>query len=227
MAQNNYDELSSMLNNILLSNFFKKNAKFIVVGIGAVLILFSSIFTIEPEEVGVILQFGKYVRTVRSGLNIKLPFGMETLYRVPVERQLKLEFGFRTERSGASGSSYSSSSYLAESLMLTGDLNAAEVEWIVQYRIQDPYKFLFRVRNTDKTFRDINEATMREIVGDRTVNEVLTIGRQEIASTATVSLQALCDQYETGIKVEQVVLQDVNPPKQVRPAFNEVNEAQQ
>jgi membrane protease subunit HflK len=111
--------------------------------------------------------------------------------------------------------------------MLTGDLNASEVEWIVQFRISDPYKFLFKVRNAISTFRDMNEALMREVVGDRSVSEVLTVGRVEIASTVTARLQELCDQYETGIKVDQVVLQDVNPPDPVKPAFNEVNEAQQ
>jgi membrane protease subunit HflK len=198
-----------------------------IAGIAAVLIFgTSSLFTIEPEEVGVILRFGKYVRTVNPGLNLKLPLGIEKVYKVPVERQLKLEFGFRTEKTEGR-TAYSSGNYLEESLMLTGDLNAADVEWIVQYRIHDPYKFLFRVRNGVATFRDINEATMREIVGDRTVNEVLTVGRSEIAATATEMLQSLADQYETGIKIEQVVLQDVNPPEQVKPAFNEVNEAQQ
>ncbi|HDO21341.1 MAG TPA: FtsH protease activity modulator HflK, partial [Nitrospirae bacterium] len=103
----------------------------------------------------------------------------------------------------------------------------AEVEWIVQYRISDPYKFLFRVRNAVQTFRDMNEAVMREIVGDRTVDEVLTVGRQEVASAAGVQLQKLCKQYELGIKVDQVVLQDVNPPQEVKSAFNAVNEAQQ
>ncbi|MBN1757032.1 MAG: FtsH protease activity modulator HflK [Chitinispirillaceae bacterium] len=191
-----------------------------------VFFLFSSFFTVEPEEVGVILRFGKYVRKVESGLNFKAPFGIEKVYKVPVERQLKEEFGFRTEKAGVR-SQYSSQSFLEESLMLTGDLNAADVEWIVQYRISDPFKFLFRVRNAVQTFRDINEAIMREIVGDRTVNEVLTVGRQEVAATATKMLQELADQYEMGIKVEQVVLQDVNPPEQVKPAFNEVNEAQQ
>lgn len=190
------------------------------------IVLISSLFTIEPEEVGVILQFGKYVRTANPGLNIKLPFGIERVYKVPVERQLKLEFGFRTIKTGIP-SEYSSRSYLEESLMLTGDLNAAEVEWIVQYRIKDPFRFLFKVRNSTQTFRDINEAIMREIVGDRTVNEVLTVGRQEIATKATVKLQEICDQYDMGIKIEQVVLQDVNPPEKVKPAFNEVNEAQQ
>jgi membrane protease subunit HflK len=145
---------------------------------------------------------------------------------VPVERQLKLEFGFRTYKAGVR-TQFSTTKYQEESLMLTGDLNAAEVEWIVQFRINDPYKFLFRVRNAEQTFRDINEAVMREVVGDRTVDEVLTVGRQEVASTVDVKLQELCDQYELGIKVDQVVLQDVNPPELVKPAFNEVNEAQQ
>ncbi|OGJ94139.1 MAG: HflK protein [Candidatus Raymondbacteria bacterium RifOxyB12_full_50_8] len=197
-----------------------------LLGFIAAVLLYSSIFTVAAEEVGVILRFGKYVRTVNPGLSFKLPLGIEKVTKVPVERQLKLEFGFRTDLEGVT-TEYKNRSYNEESLMLTGDLNAAKVEWIVQYRINDAYKFLFRVRNTVKTFRDINETTMREIVGDRTVNEVLTIGRQEIATSAAVMLQTLCDQYETGLKIEQVVLQDVNPPDEVKPAFNEVNEAQQ
>jgi membrane protease subunit HflK len=111
--------------------------------------------------------------------------------------------------------------------MLTGDLNSAVVEWIVQYRVSDPYKFLFKVRGTQLTFRAMTEAVMREIIGDRSVDEVLTIGRQEISVAAQVKLQELCEQYETGIKVDQVVLQDVNPPDRVKPSFNEVNQAQQ
>ena len=198
----------------------------IVIAIVVVIFVFSLWFTIEPEEVGVVLRFGKYTRTVEPGLNFKLPFGIEQVYKVPVERQLKLEFGFRSVTPGVR-TSYSTTKYKEESLMLTGDLNAAEVEWIVQFRINDPYKFLFRVRNAEQTFRDINEAVMREIVGDRTVDEVLTVGRQEVATAVTVMLQKLCDQYELGIKVDQVVLQDVNPPESVKPAFNEVNEAQQ
>jgi membrane protease subunit HflK len=197
-----------------------------VIVVLALIFIYSSFFTIDPEEVGVILRFGKFVRVVNPGLNFKIPFWIETLEKVPVERQLKEEFGFRTERAGVK-TRYSGREFQEESLMLTGDLNAAEVEWIVQFRIYDPYKFLFKVRNAVSTFRDMNEAVMREIVGDRSVNEVLTVGRVEIASTVTERLQALCDQYETGIKVDQVVLQDVNPPDLVKPAFNEVNEAQQ
>ncbi len=207
----------------------KIGVKMIVGAVAAILLsvfLFSSYFTVDTEEVGVVLRLGKFVRTVDPGLNFKLPFGIERVYKVPVERQLKLELGFRTTKPGIR-TEYSTRKYQEESLMLTGDLNAAEVQWIVQYRIKDPYKFLFRVRNSVGTFRDINEAVMREVVGDRTVDEVLTVGRQEIASTVAVKVQDLCDQYETGIKVEQVVLQDVNPPEPVKPAFNEVNEAQQ
>ncbi len=207
----------------------KINPKAIGWAVFAILILsllFSLWFTVEPEEVGVVLRLGKYARTADPGLNFKLPLGIEEVYKVPVERQLKLEFGFRTTQPGIR-TQYAARGYLEESLMLTGDLNAAQVEWIVQYRIKDPYKFLFRVRNAVKTFRDINEAAMRKVVGDRTVDEVLTIGRQEVASTVAIKLQELSDQYEMGIKVVQVVLQDVNPPEPVKPAFNEVNEAQQ
>lgn len=198
----------------------------VVIAILAIVFIFSLWFTVEPEEVGVVLRFGKFVRTVNPGLNFKMPFGIEQVIKVPVERQLKLEFGFRTTTPDVR-TRYAATNYEEESLMLTGDLNAAEVEWIVQFRINDPYKFLFRVRHAEKTFRDINEAVMREVVGDRTVDEVLTVGRQEVATTVTVMLQELCDQYELGIKVDQVVLQDVNPPELVKAAFNEVNEAQQ
>ncbi len=200
--------------------------KWAIPGVLLAIILFSSLFTVNTEEAGVILRFGRYTRTVDPGLNFKLPLGIEQVYKIPVRRQLKDEFGFRTVE-GRVRSEYSPGRFQEESLMLTGDLNAAEVEWIVQYRIRDPYQFLFRVRNAPQTFRDMNEAVMREVVGDRTINEVLTIGRQEIASAVEVKLQELCAQYELGIHVEQVVLQDVNPPDEVKASFNEVNEAQQ
>jgi membrane protease subunit HflK len=208
-----------------LPNISGKTIKYGVIGILVLIFIFSSFFTIGPEEVGVILRFGRYTRKVNPGLNFKIPL-VETLTKVPVQRQLKEEFGFRTKKA-AIRTEYDQNFYLDESLMLTGDLNAAVVEWIVQYRIKDPYQFLFKVRNTTQTFRDMTEAVMREIVGDRTVNEVLTVGRQEISVTVQNKLQDLCDQYETGIKVDQVVLQDVNPPDRVKPSFNEVNEAQQ
>jgi modulator of FtsH protease HflK len=192
----------------------------------ALVIVSTTWFTIDPEEAGLVLRFGRFVRQVPSGLHMKLPYPIETVEKVPVERQLKEEFGFRTEEAGIR-STYSTEDLTAESLMLTGDLNVAVVEWTAQFRVRDPYKYLFKVRNVRKTFRDMNETVMREVIGDRSVNEVLTVGRQEIAAEVEQSLQKLCDQYETGIKVEQIVLQDVNPPDPVKPSFNEVNQAQQ
>lgn len=196
---------------------------------GAILVLilvFTSFYTIDPEEVGLVLRFGKYVRTSEPGLHFKVPLGVEQVLKVPIQRQLKEEFGFRTLRAGVQ-SQYATKPYVDESNMLTGDLNAANVEWVVQYRIVDPYKFLFQVRNVEDTFRDMTEAVMRRVVGDRTVNEVLTVGRAEVALEVNQQLQKLCVKYETGINVDQVVLQDVNPPDPVKPSFNEVNEAEQ
>jgi membrane protease subunit HflK len=195
-------------------------------GLIILLFLVSSIYTVGPEELGIVLRLGKYERSTDPGLHFKLPFRIETVDKVPVQRQLKEEFGFRTVSAGVR-SQFSNRGREDESNMLTGDLNAAIVEWVVQYRIVDPYKYLFRVRSVTTTFRDMSEAAMRRVVGDRTVNEVLTVGRQEVADLVFQELQEMCDQYETGIKIEQVVLQDVNPPDPVKPSFNEVNEAQQ
>jgi membrane protease subunit HflK len=190
------------------------------------LLAFSMFYTIDPEEIGVVLRLGKFSRSSDPGLHVKLPLGIERVIKVPVQRQLKEEFGFQTVSAGVR-STYTEKGRLAEANMLTGDLNAAVVEWVVQYRIVEPYQYLFRVRNVRSTFRDMSEAVVRRVVGDRTVNEVLTVGRQEIATLVEQQLQELCEQYETGIKVDQVVLQDVNPPDPVKPSFNEVNEAQQ
>jgi membrane protease subunit HflK len=191
-----------------------------------VIVLWSSIFQISTEEVGVITRFGEYVRQVEPGLNFKVPLA-EDVYKVPVERQQKLEFGFRTSRAGINTQYRQSSSTKDESLMLTGDLNLAEVQWVVQYRVDNAYNNLFEVRNPQNTLRTLSEAAMRQIVGDRTVNEVLTVGRTEIGSKSQELIQKICREYSLGIKIEQVVLQDVNPPEPVKAAFNAVNEAQQ
>ncbi len=202
-----------------------KNIKVIVLGILAVVLAFSSVYTVAPEEVGIVQRFGEYVQTTESGLNFKIPF-IETVRIVPVERQLKQEFGYRTIESGVQ-SQYVKAGYRDESLMLTGDLNLADVEWVVQYRISDPYDYLFRVRNPDKTLRDMAEAATRQVVGNRTVNEVLTIGRASVAARVQEILQELNIEYQTGVRIEQVVLQDINPPDDVKRSFNAVNEAQQ
>lgn len=202
--------------------------KKVAVGLVVVIGIFSSVHTIEPEEEGVVLRFGEYQSTKPSGLNFIMPFGVEKMIKVPVKRQLKEEFGFRTTQADVRSQYRSSGRDLEEeSLMLTGDLNAAQVEWVAQYTINDPYKYLFKVKNVRNTFRYINEAVMREIVGDHSVDEVITSGRQQIANRAKLMIQDLCNQYEMGIKVDQIILQDVNPPDPVKPAFNKVNEAEQ
>jgi membrane protease subunit HflK len=198
----------------------------------------TSWFTVDPEEKAVVLRFGEINRTVGQGFQFKWPFGFEKEYKVPVLRQLKVEFGFRTNPPSTSNraeySLYNTSNYDAESLMLTGDLNIADIEWVTQFTIVDPemYLFRYRVHNRRKneaidTFRDMNEAVMRQVVGDHTINEVLTTGRSSIQSEVMQKLQSLCTEYELGIRVDQVILQDINPPESVKPAFNEVNEAEQ
>jgi membrane protease subunit HflK len=199
--------------------------RLVVVVVAVLLLLFTSYYQVEPEQVGVIQRFGAYVRTTEPGPHLKIPFGVETVKKVQVRRQLKKEFGFRTVRSGVRSEFASPAEAQAESLMLTGDLNVAVVEWIVQYRIEDPKAYLFNVRDVDETFRYMSEAAVRQIVGDHSVDEVITIGRAEIALAAKEELQRLCDLYGIGIEVQQLVLQDVNPPDPVRPAFNEVNQA--
>ncbi len=227
MSDNKFEEdRGPQIPEIKLPQFNAGKIKLIVGAALVLMLVMTSVYTIDPEEVGMVMQFGKFTRITEPGLHFKLPFGVERVLKVPIQRQLKEEFGFRTTSVGVK-SQFSTQPYAAEANMLTGDLNAAMVEWVVQYRIVDPYKFLFRVRNVTKTFRDMSEAVMRRIVGDRTVNEVLTIGRAEVALQVQLGLQELCDKYETGIKVDQVVLQDVNPPDPVKPSFNAVNEAQQ
>lgn len=189
--------------------------------------IFTSIHIIGPEEEGVVVNLGKYSRTLDSGLNFTLPYGIEKMYKIPVERQLKQEFGFRTVSNLSNRTEYEKKNYTVESLMLTGDLNLADVEWVVQYRIIDSYKYLFRVRDAEDALRDMSESAVRKVVGDRTVNEIITVGRQEVASAVEVLLQEMCQEYENGIRIDQVVLQDVNPPELVKPSFNAVNQAQQ
>jgi membrane protease subunit HflK len=195
------------------------------VGALVLVLVWTGFFQVGPEEVGVITRFGKYTREVNPGLNFKIPL-VERVTKVAVERQQKQEFGFRTVESNVR-SDYTKRGTADESLMLTGDLNLADVEWVVQYRISNAYQYLFKVRHPEITLRDLSESSMRQVVGDRTVNEVLTVGRTEVALAVKDLIQNLSDEYELGICIEQVVLQDVNPPDPVKSAFNAVNEAQQ
>jgi len=198
----------------------------IIAAIIILVIVSSSFYTVGVNEVGVVQRFGKYVRTTSPGLHFKLPRGIEKLTKVAVREIKKEEFGLRTIRAGVRTQYARSTAYLNESLMLTGDLNVAVVPWIVQYRIKDPYKYLFKVRNVIPTLRDLAESTMRMVVGDRSINEVIS-KRQEIADQANVLLQKELDEAETGINVVTIEMKKTNVPEPVQPSFNEVNQATQ
>jgi membrane protease subunit HflK len=194
-----------------------------------VILAWSSWFTVQPEETGVVQRFGAVVRTVEPGLHFKLPYGVETVLFVPTARVLKEEFGFRTvaTRPGQRTQYADNKAFKEESLMLTGDLNVIDVQWIVQYRIEDPVRYLFRVRESQQTIRDIAEAVMRRIVGNRVGSDVLTVGRVAVSAEVREEMQKILSDYETGVRLVTVELQDVTPPDSVKPAFNEVNEARQ
>ena len=198
----------------------------LVIVIVVIIVLASGLYSVGADEIGVVQRFGKYVRQTSPGLHMKVPFGVETVKKVKVKKVFKEEFGFRTVRADVR-TTYSSKKYLDESLILSGDLNVAEVEWIVQYRIKDPYKYLFKIQDPVETLRPMSEAVVRRVVGDRNVTDVLTVGRIEIAEEVEAGLQGLLDKFESGLQVVTVKLQDVNPPEDVRQAFNEVNRAKQ
>jgi len=195
-----------------------------LIGLG-LLGVWTAYYTVPGDSVAVIQRFGKYLKDVQPGLHFKLPLGIDTAIIVPVKRQLKQEFGFSTP--GATDPYQVTRDGELETEMVTGDLNAALVEWVVQYRITDPVKFLFEVRDPGETLRDVSESVMREVVGDRTVDEVITIGRQEIEVEALAKMQALSTKYAMGVSIDQVQLKNINPPAPVQASFNEVNQAQQ
>jgi len=202
--------------------------RLIGVAVMAVLVLavvLTSYYTVAAESEGVVLRFGKFLKTVEPGLHFKLPLGIDDVTVLPTRRQLKIEFGFYTP--GYTNPDQAPPDPAAEKSMVTGDLNAALVEWVVQYRIDDPKEYLFDVRRPGQTLRDLSEAAMREVIGDRTIDEVITIGRQDIEVAALSRMQELAKVYKLGVRVDQVQLKNVNPPAEVQASFNEVNKAQQ
>ena len=184
-------------------------------------------YTVPSDSVAVVQRFGGFIEVVPPGLHFKLPLSIDEATIVPVKRQLKQEFGFTTPGAGDRFQNPRPGEQRKETQMVTGDLNAALVEWVVQYRISDPTKFLFEVREPRETLRYVSESVMREVVGDRTVDEVITIGRQEIETQALTKMQALSTKYAMGISIDQVQLKNINPPEPVQESFNEVNQAQQ
>lgn len=206
--------------------------KQIGIGIAAIVGLLSlnSIwYTVPADSQAVCLRFGSIQNeTVQPGLHFKLPFGIDEIRTVAVKRQLKLEFGSENARPDATNPfQYGTDNPETVKNIVTGDLNAVHVEWAVQYQIKDVISYLFRARNPEETLRDASECVMREVVGDRTVDEILTVGRTEMEAEAHKRLAAMSDFYELGISVDQVQLIGVNPPPQVRSAFDDVNQAQQ
>ena len=223
-----FDDLPHELKIIL--TWMRNNLRLVFLGMGGALvagIVYSSVYTVQPSEEAVVTRWGRYERTTLPGLHFKAPFGIETANKVKTKLVLQEEFGFRTRDTTSDVTDYQKDSFGKESLMLTGDLNVADVEWIVQYQIADPKKFLFRAQDPKRNIRDVSEAIMRRVVGDRTVNETLTTGRVEIATDAQRLMQEVLDKYDLGIRVITIKLQDVNPPDMVKSSFNEVNAAKQ
>jgi len=200
----------------------------ILTGLGA----WTSYYTVPSDSVAVVQRTGAYLKEVPPGLHFKLPLGIDEATIVPIKRQLKQEFGFTTPGArdpyqSARSRNRAQKTQKRETQMVTGDLNAALVEWVVQYRISDPVNYLFEVREPGETLRYVSESVMREVVGDRTVDEVITIGRQEIETEALTKMQSLSTKYAMGISIDQVQLKNINPPEPVQESFNEVNQAQQ
>lgn len=186
----------------------------------------TSFYSIEQGEVGVIRRFGKYSKTTAPGLHWKLPFNIDKLDKVKIERVFKEEFGFRTLQAGIN-TRYSPKSYDEEALMLTGDLNVLDVSWIVHFKIKDPVHLLFNVRTPRETVRDLAESAMRQVIGDYSVNAVITLRKNEINMAVREILQRSLDAYKSGIQIDKIELQEVLPPPVVKASFNEVNEAEQ
>ena len=189
--------------------------------------LSSCYYTVEPEEKAVVLRLGKYQAMEGSGLHFKIPFGIDTILKVKTERIFKEEFGFKTSNSSSGRTTYDNRSRLDESLILTGDLNVSEIEWIVQYKVEDPVKFLFSIKDPVSTIRDISEAVTRKIIGNANVTDVLTTERASLANAIQLEMQKTLKKLDIGVKIETFKFQDVNPPQKVKAAFNAVNEAEQ
>jgi membrane protease subunit HflK len=210
------------------NTFRKLTPAIVLIVIGAIVFLvlfFSSFFIVDQTEESVVLNFGKFSRIVGPGLHFKLPFGVEKNFNVPTQQHLKEEFGFRTERPGIS-TVYSAQDFPQESVMLTGDLNIIEVQWVIQYRITDARAWLFNMDNRHKTIRDISQSVINMLVGDRTIFDVIGAERANIEVQGQQLMNDLYKSYGLGVRVTTVKLQNIVPPKgSVQDAFEDVNKA--
>lgn len=226
----NIQDLEEVLRRLKNRYDFSKFPRGSILWIGLIVVLiligFTSYYTVDPQETAVVQRFGKFVRTADAGLHFKIPFGIETVRKVVTGRVLQREYGYRTIEPGIR-SRFAEKGYEEESRMLSGDLNVIDLQWTVQYKVRDPMDYLFQVQDVESTLDDISESVMRRIVGNRYVDEVLTVGRASVAGMAETEIQEIIDQYKTGLQITMVKLQNANPPDPVKQAFNEVNEAQQ
>lgn len=228
--QDSTSDLSEVIRKVGDSLSFGKGRKplwpAVIVIVLAIIVAYTAFYTIAPGHQGVILRFGRYSGMVLPGLHFKIPFGVDTVFKVHTEQVDTETFGFKSVRPGIRSQYEKGTATELESLMLTGDLNVIDVEWIIQFRREDPQKYLFNVRDPIMAIRDISESVNRRIVGNRSFDYVLQ-NREEVNKMAQEELQKILDEYETGIRVVNVRLQNVVPPDPVKGAFNEVNEAQQ
>lgn len=233
MAQQRYDEIDFPIGEYLIR--YRRHIAAGVIVILALIVLSSTFYSVQADSEAVVLRFGKYIRTAQPGLHGKLPWPIEQAHIVQVQRVQSLEFGFATIAPGRV-TRYATPTRERDAIarMLTGDLNLAHVEWIVQYRISDAYNYLFKIGGSanpsvaiNDTIRDVSEAVMRTLVGDSSVDEVITIGRDQIASDAKIQIQKMLDKFDAGIDIVTVKLQSATPPDAVKDAFDEVNRAKQ
>ena len=227
---NNLQDLERLLtdlkNRFDFSVFKRGGLWLLVLAVLLVLVGLNSYYTVEPQETAVVQRFGKFIYTADAGLHFKIPFGIDTVRKVVTGRVLQREYGYRTVQPGVR-SQFVEKGYEAESMMLSGDLNVVDIQWTVQYKVQDPVAYLFQVQDVESTLDDISESVVRRIVGNRYADEVLTIGRAAVADKARNEIQQIMDLYKTGLQIVTVKLQNANPPNPVKAAFNEVNEARQ
>ena len=213
----------------MLANL-KKYSLVIIIGVVIIVALIglsSCYYTVDPEEKAVVLRLGKVISIESSGLHFKFPFGIDEVLKIKTERIFKEEFGFKTSNTSSGRTTYDSKNRLDESLILTGDLNVSEIEWIVQYKVDDPVKFLFKIKDPVGTIRDISEAVTRKVIGNANVTDVLTTERASLANAIQTEMQKSLKKYDIGVHIETYKFQDVNPPSKVKTAFNAVNEAEQ
>ena len=204
---------------------FKQSMRWPVLFIILVILwLASGIYIVSPSEVGIVKRFGKMARTTPPGPHYHLPYPIETVIKPQVTKVRRLEIGFRTISAGPPAQYRT---IPEESLMLTGDENIVSVEFIVQYKVKDPVHYLFNVKDIPKTVKDAAEASMREIVGKTSIDEVLTTGKFRIQQETKVLLQSILDNYQAGISIVAVQLQNVHPPQAVVKAFKDVASAKE